>query len=69
MAIHSALTRLREIAEDLNNRFPCREDEIMGTMLCLLTGELKQEIGRRGDGKTALARALFDYFTDATFFM
>jgi MoxR-like ATPase len=69
MSLDSALTRLREIAEDLNNRFPCREDEIMGSMLCLLTGELKQEIGRRGDGKTALSRALTDYFTDATFFM
>jgi MoxR-like ATPase len=65
----TALERLREISADLNRRFPCRKDEIMGTMLCLLTGELKIDIGTRGDGKTALARALNDYFTDASFFM
>lgn len=65
----TAIQRLRDIAADLNRRFPCRQDEILGSMLCLLTGEFKIDIGNRGDGKTALARALTEYFTDASFFM
>lgn len=63
-----ATAKLQAIRSELRTRFRLRDAEIDGILCSLLARANVLLVGSRGDGKTALVRAVAGYLQDASFF-